>query len=451
MKDFLKVGISGVRGVVGDSFTPQVSATFAQAFGSLVGRGSVLVGRDTRRTGFMIEQAVVAGLQSVGCKPILTGVVPTPTLLILTAELQARGAVAITASHNAAQWNALKFVGRDGLFLRESRANQLFDLYHQGDFGYVPEDAIPRIGNIEDPVRSHFERIYRYVATDLIRRGRFRVAVDCCNGVGAVHTRKFLEALGCDVATCYDAPTGDFQREPEPLPENLGRLCELVRETGSVCGFAQDPDGDRLALVDENGQPLGEDLTVALAVQQVLGTHERGPVAVHLSTSRCVQFVAEQHGCRFIRTRIGEINVSQAMLENQSVVGGEGNGGVIVPAVHPCRDSYTAMALVLEMLATTGKTLSALRDEIPRYHMVKDKIRIQGERASEILRHLRRTFAHGRISLLDGVHVELGDRWVHVRVSNTEPVMRIVTEGPTRESALELAAEVKAQMLAVDG
>jgi len=447
LKEALKVGVSGVRGVVGDSLTPQVAVTFAQAFGTFVGRGPVIVGRDTRPTGMMIENAVVAGLESVGCKPVLAGIVPTPSLLVITSARAARGCIAITASHNPAPWNALKFVDRRGMFLDEVRAEELFDIYHQGDFPLVAEDEIPRVEVEKAAFEEHVRRIAAYVDMESIRRAHFRVAVDCCNGVGALWSRRFLEeSLGCRVVAVFERPNGDFEREPEPLPQNLNALREAVRKHGCDIGFAQDPDGDRLAIVDEQGEPIGEDLTLAFAVEEVLDRHEKGPVVVNLSTSRSVEDVARSRGCEIERTKIGEINVTSRMLERRAVVGGESNGGVIVPAIHPCRDSFAGMALVLELMAATGRTVSEIRAAIPRYTLIKDKIPIRTERAPLILRHLRKVYAGQRMNLIDGVYVELGRSWIHVRRSNTEPVMRLTIEAPDRREAQRLASEVHAEV-----
>lgn len=443
MKDYLKVGISGVRGIAGETLTPQIACAFACAFGSYGGRGPVVVGRDTRASGPMFERAVVAGLQSTGCKPLLAGIVPTPTLLYLTKKLQARGGIAITASHNPAPWNALKFVDDSGLFLPPARALEFFDIYHQRDFSIVPEADIPRPATLPDPMAGHRADILAYVDTVAIRAARFRVAVDCCNGVGALYSRPFLESLGCTVFSCYDRVTGEFEREAEPLPENLGTLSGLVRENECAIGFAQDPDGDRLALTDERGNPLGEDLTVALAIRQVLDVHSRGPVAVNLSTSRVARAVAEQRGVPALLTPIGEINVTGAMLAAGAVVGGEGNGGVIIPAIHPCRDSFAGMAVVLELMAHTRRTVSELRSELPRYHLVKEKMTIRSDEGVRSLRAVRRHFRNERLNLQDGVHVDFPDRWVHVRMSNTEPVLRLVAEAPDENGARELIRQVR--------
>ena len=447
MKDFLKVGVSGVRGVVGDSLTPQIAAAFARAFAASVGQGSVVVGRDTRPSGYALERAVTVGLQSAGCKPLLAGIVPTPTVCLVVPELGARGGIAITASHNAARWNALKFIGPDGLFLPKQQADELADIYHQGNFPLVTEENMPSAVTLDNPLATHFRRILGYVDAAAIRRRHFKVAVDCCNGVGALHTRRFLEAeLGASVVTCFDQPSGAFEREPEPLPQNLTRLSALVREQSCDIGFAQDPDGDRLAIVDEQGRPIGEDLTVAFAVRQVLDRHQRGPVAIHLATSRSVQCVAEDRGSQVTRTRIGEINVVQAMQSIGAVVGGEGNGGVIIPAIHPCRDSYAAMAVVLELMVAEKKTVSELYAEVPRYYMAKDKLKAQGESISRVLRQLRQRHQHQRLTLFDGVHVELDDQWFHARASNTEPVIRLCAEARTADEAEQLCRALRAEL-----
>ena len=447
MKESLKVGVSGVRGVVGDSFTPQLASGFAQAFGAFVGQGPVLVGRDTRLSGFMIERAVVAGLQSVGCKPVLAGIVPTPTVLLLTRQLGCRGGIAITASHNPGEWNALKFADRNGLFLDAGRAQELFDIYHQQDFPLVAEADLPSVAHEPYPMEPHFKAILQYVDQALIRRRRFKVAVDGCNGVGALHSPFLLHTLlGCEVVPIFDTPSGQFEREPEPLPQNLGALCEAVVREGCDIGFAQDPDGDRLTIVNEKGQPISEDLTLALAVWQVLEKHERGPVAINLITSKAVESVARQRGSEVLRTRVGETHVAGSMLEIGAVVGGENNGGVIIPRIHPCRDSFAGMAVVLELMASSGKTLSALRAEIPEYFVVREKMTVRPEQAPVLLRGLRRQYAGHRMSFLDGVFVDLDDAWVHARRSNTEPVIRITAEAASPERARHLADDVRRQL-----
>lgn len=439
IKETLKVTVSGIRGVVGATFTPQLAATFAQAFGTFVGAGPVVVGRDTRPTGHMIELAVVAGLQSVGCTPILAGVVPTPTLLMMTARMGIRGGIAITASHNPSDWNALKFIGPDGLFISESRAQELFDIYHQQDFPLVAESEIRRTRVEPYPTEEHFKRILAYVDASAIRRRKLKVAVDCCNGVGALYSPFLLGTmLGCEVYPVFDTPSGRFEREPEPLPQHLGELSRVVLANGCDIGFAQDPDGDRLAIVNEKGQPVGEDMTLALAVWQVLDRHEKGPVCINVPTSRVVDVIAARYGCPAIRTRIGEINVAEAMIKHGAVIGGENIGGVMITRLHPCRDSFSGMAVILEMLAHRGRSVSQIMDELPRFFIARGKLPIRSEAAPAIIRHLRQRHAPERINLLDGLFINLDHGWVHVRRSNTESVMRVTAEAESPEAARAL-------------
>lgn len=452
MKEVLKVSVSGVRGIVGDSFSPQIAAGFAQAFGTFVGKGPVLVGRDTRPSGLMLEHAVVAGLQSVGCAPILLGVVPTPTVLLTTKHLVARGGIAITASHNSAEWNALKFVDRNGLFLEEGRAQELFDVYHQQDFPLVEEADIPSVSTELHSVDRHFKRILDYVDHHAIRHRRLRVAVDTVNGVGALYSAFFLEKLlGCEVIALHDTPSGVFEREPEPLPEHLGALCEAVIKNHCDIGFAQDPDGDRLAIVDEQGRPIGEDLSLALAARQVLEAHEAGPVVINLSTSKAVEDVVRARGCQVVRTRIGETYVARGILETGAVIGGEHTGGVIIPRIHTCRDSFGAMAVILELLARTGQTISQIRAEIPEYVIVRRKLTSRPERGPEALRELRRHYADRNMNFLDGLYIEFDDAWAHIRRSNTEPVIRLTVEAPDRERGTVLADELEGRLLPLLG
>lgn len=443
MREALKVGISGVRGIVGDSMTPRVALSFAQAFGAFVGRGTVLVGRDTRPSGRVLERAVVAGLESVGCRPLLAGVAPTPSLLMAVPTLGARGGIAITASHNAAEWNALKFIDRDGHFLSPARADELLDLYHQRDFPLAAESDLPAETPAPDVTASHRARVAAWVAASAIRARRFRVAADVCNGVGALSTEPFLrEELGCDVVVVHGDPSGFFERDPEPLPQHLGALSRAVVEHRCDIGFAQDPDGDRLAIVDERGVPIGEDYTLAFAVRRVLESRGVGPVVINLATSRAVEEIARAHGAPVIRTKIGEIHVALEMQRRGAVVGGEHNGGVILPAIHLCRDSFTAMALALELMAATGRPVSALRAEMPSYQVVRRKLPTTAASAAEALRGLRRRYADRSPNLLDGVFIEFPEGWVHARRSNTEPVLRITAEARTEVEAAALADRI---------
>ena len=289
----------------------------------------------------------------------------------------------------------------------------------------------------------HFQRILNYVDTESIRRQKFKVAVDCCNGVGAVHSIPFLrDSLGCEVFPIFDEPDGLFRRDPEPTPKNLERLKQTVIQHDCAIGFAQDPDGDRLALVDEKGHALVEDLTLALAVQQVLTRHGKGPVAINLSTSKSVEYVAQQHDCPVTRTKIGEINVTEALLAKNAQVGGEGNGGVIIPAIHPCRDSYAGMAVLLELLMDKQQPLSQISSTIPDYHLIKNKLPLGDIEPSHLLQTIADQYAGQNINTLDGIHIDFGDAWAQVRASNTEPILRISAEALSPTKAQQLCDDI---------
>jgi phosphomannomutase len=430
----LKVGVSGVRGIVGDTLTPQLVTTFSQAFGTFVGAGHVVVGRDTRLSGEMMKNAVFSGLLAVGCRPVDVGVAPVPSILIKTSRTDAVGAIAITASHNPVEWNALKFVGRDGLFLNRYEAQELLDIYHQSEFALVENDAHKDISTDDDPAREHFDAVLRYLDVDAIRKAGFKVVYDSCNGAGSLFTPRFLENLGCHAVGINAVPDGLFPRNPEPKAANIHQLCETVKKQKADIGFAQDADADRLAIVDERGRAIGEELSIALAVKHVL-SRNRGPVVVNLSTTATVDRIAAEFDCPVIRTRIGEVNVAEGIIAHHAVIGGEGNGGVMLPAVHPCRDSFVGMGIVLQSLAEKKKPLSELVAELPSYVMVKQTVDCSTEIAHSAMTSLRKKHLQdGSVDTRDGLKITYPDgSWIHIRPSNTEAVMRLTAESPSAD------------------
>lgn len=436
----LKIGISGVRGVVGESLTPQLVTSFAAAFGSYSGAGPILVGTDSRPSREMVKQAAIAGLLSVGCTPVDLGIVPIPALQMQVRATGAFGGICVSASHNPIEWNALKFIAADGIVLRPNQAEELTDLYHQGVYPRVGAQEVADIRADDTALRRHREAVLRDVDVDAIRARRFRVAVDACNGAASRATPEFLRALDCEVIEIFTNPDEPFPHDPEPTPENLGALCEAVRQSRADIGFAQDGDADRLALVDERGRPLGEDYTVTLAVRHCL-QRAPGPVVVNVSTSRMVDDVAAERGCPVYRSRVGEVNVVERMRECGAQIGGEGNAGVIAPAINPCRDSFVAMALLLEALAVEGGTLSAMCDRFPAYALVKERLPCRARDIAPALRRLRDQFQNETLDLTDGVKVMWADRWFQVRASNTEPVARVLAEAPTDLEARALIRE----------
>jgi len=442
----LKISISGVRGVVGDSLTPALLARFAEAFGTYVGSGSVVVGRDTRTSGEMVRQAVFAGLLSSGCRVIDLDICPVPTVQLAVRHRRANGGIAVTASHNPAEWNALKFVGPDGLFLGAGQARELLDIYHQGEYVKVAGHEMRGIEQMRNALDLHLADIMAAVGPLPSGGRRLRVALDSCNGAGSLIAPRLLELLGVDVVPINITPDGSFPRPAEPLPENLGALCEAVTEHHCDIGFAQDMDADRLAVVSERGEPIGEDYTLVLATWHVLG--KLGPdalspvVVANLSTTAAFDDVAKRFGATSKRTRIGEANVTDRMTLDRAVIGGEGNGGVIYPRINFARDSQVGMALILHLLAASGKTVSQLVAELPPYRMVKEKITCPSGKIPDVLRMIRTDFAHLPQDLRDGVKVMLPEGWFHVRGSNTEPIVRVVAEASSDAAARRIVDDV---------
>jgi len=439
----LKISISGVRGVVGDSLSPLLLNRFAQAFGTYSRGGTIVVGRDTRTTGEMVAHAVRAGLLSAGCEVVDVGVVPVPTIQFFVRRTTAAGGIAITASHNPAEWNALKFIGPKGLFLDPAEARELLDIYHQGDYQKVPSSGLRGVRRGSDALDYHVRKILE-VLGPLPRS--FKVAVDPCDGAASLASPKLLRALGCEVVAIHDTPDGLFPRSPEPLPENLGELRRAVKKSGADVGFAQDADADRLAVLDEGGVPLGEDYTLALAAEFLL-PRKRGPFVINLSTSRAAEETARRHGCKVYRTRIGEVNVTEVMEAVGAVLGGEGNGGVIWPRVNFCRDSLTAMACVLHLMAREKMPLSEIYASLPQWRTVKRKLPLPEADPAFLLQALKeKTKEEGIFDETDGLKFETSDWWWHVRPSNTEPLLRLVAEARTEREARALADRIERQI-----
>jgi phosphomannomutase len=442
----LKISISGVRGIVGDFLTPQLIESFAKAFGTFVGPGRVMIGRDTRTSGEMLLHAVCSGLLFTGCIPVDLGMCPTPSVQIRTKETEAIGGIIITASHNPAQWNALKFIGKNGIFLDEYESRSVVEIYHEGNFRRCPDEEINKTRQDPHAIESHLHKVLNYVDADLIREKHFKVAFDCCNGAGSIMTPRLLQELDCQLIPINTEPNGIFPREPEPTPQNVTQLCSTTKLSGSDIGFAQDADADRLAIINEHGEPIGEEYTLALAVQFVL-SKTPGPVVVNLSTSRVIEDIARQYNCPVYRTKIGERNVIDKMLECHAIVGGEGNGGVMIPAIHPCRDSFIGMALVLQHMAETGRSISELVKTIPRYFMLKRKISLSSDQIFGIVDRLKQQYASEHIDVTDGLKILLNDQkaWIHIRPSNTEPILRVVSEATSQEEAETLNDKILAE------
>ena len=450
MHEGLMVSVSGVRGRVGEALTPEVVATFAAGFGawaSARGHGrTIVVGRDSRVSGPMFHRVVLAALQSVGCKVVDVGMAPTPTIQLAVEDLHAAGGLAITASHNPVEWNALKFIGPSGLFLEADEGAEMRASIEAG----ILRATWDRLGEIDTDtgaVARHIDRILSIPFLDVvgIRRRQFHVALDCVRGAGGAIMLALLERLGCRVTAINLEPDGRFPRPPEPVAENLGDLERLVRSSGAAVGLAVDPDVDRLALVADDGRAIGEDYTLALAAREVL-RHRTGSVVVNLSTSRIVDDVAAEAGAVVIRAPVGEVNVAARMRREKAPIGGEGNGGVILSELHLGRDAPMGTALVLQMLHADGRPLSEIVADYPRYVIVKDKLDRPRASLEIVYEALRTTFPDASPDTQDGLRLAWPDRWVHIRPSGTEPIVRVIAEARSAAEARDLIARSRAPL-----
>lgn len=439
--------VSGVRGRVGDAMTPEVVARYALAFGvwSLKQSKSrvVVLGRDTRVSGPIFHRVAGAALEAAGVHVVDVGVAPTPTIQLAVEHFQAAGGLAITASHNPIEWNALKFIASSGMFLDAVQGSELRSLMQGGVRG-----ATWDILGFSEPdpgaIQRHVEAILSLSVLDagVIRKNKFRVALDTCHGAGTTIMPELLARLGCEVHVINGDPDGRFHRPPEPVAENLAELEQLVRETGADIGFATDPDVDRLALVSNAGRAIGEDYTLALACRVVLARH-KGLVVTNLSTSRIVDDMAREFGAHVERAPVGEVNVALRMRDRKAVIGGEGNGGVILPELHLGRDAPLAAALALQLLADEGEKLSSVVARYPQYAIVKEKLDRPDAPLDTVYDALRSAFPDAKVDMQDGLRLAWSDRWVHVRPSGTEPIVRVIAEAPDRSAADELIRQCR--------
>jgi phosphomannomutase len=444
----LMVSVSGVRGRVGEALSPEVVARFAAAFGAWSiarprGNGAapsraIVLGRDSRVSGPLFHRVASAALESVGAQVIDVGLTTTPTCQLAVEHHHAAGGLMLSASHNPIEWNALKFIGPTGLFLDASEGAAMRAAMEHG-VAYATWDRLGATVADAQAARRHLDAVLAlpFVDVEGIRARRFKVVLDCCNGAGAVILPALLEALGCEVAAINMEPDGRFPRAPEPVADNLGEVEALVARVGAAVGFVTDPDVDRLALVADGGRAIGEDYTLALAAKLVL-RHRRGTVVTNLSTSRIVDDMAEAAGARVVRAPVGEVNVALRMREERAVVGGEGNGGVILPELHLGRDAPLGVALILQLLHEEGRPLSAIVAGHPRYAIVKDKLDRPPAPLDAVYEALRAEFADADADTQDGLRLAWPDRWVHVRPSGTEPIVRVIAEGPDRAAAQAL-------------
>jgi len=460
----LMVSVSGIRGRVGAPFTPELAAGLAASFGAFMGgldrraKGApkrpnasskpvVCVARDSRTSGPMFTRAVIAGLESVGVDVIDVGVVPTPTLLLAVRHHGAAGGIGVTASHNPAEWNALKLVSHEGIFLDADLSGAFRAYLVSQDPPRAPWNGLGSVRTDGGAWARHLEKILAlpHVDAKAIRARKLKVAVDCVHGAGGPPVAELLAHFGCEVTAIGMEPDGLFPRDPEPTAANLKDLGDLVKKSGAVIGLAIDPDADRLSLVDEKGRPLGEDYTLALASAAVL-KRTPGPVVTNLSTSQVVEDVARAHGAALVRAPVGEVNVARRMQKEGAVVGGEGNGGVILPALQHTRDAPLAVALILQHLADEGVTLSEAAAKWPTYKIVKEKATFPRESLRAGYAALEADIRAEAKDESDGLRLAWPAKraWLHVRPSGTEPIVRLIAESPDEAGARELVKRAAA-------
>lgn len=435
----LIISVSGLRGIVGETFTPEIACRFVASYAAAIGPGPVVIGRDGRTSGPMLKAAIASALNACGRDVIDADVAATPTIGVLVRERSAAGGVQISASHNPPPYNGIKLFGADGRVLDAERGASIRDGYFKGVATWCAFDAIGTIDVEPDPHSGHLEKVLATVDVEAVAAKGFSVLLDSNHGAGGLLGVRLLERLGCRVDAIGKEPNGEFAHVPEPTAENLAGIAARVQASGCAIGFCQDPDADRLALIDETGRYIGEEATLALCVTRAMMVGRTdGPIVINGATSSMSTLVAKKHGVRTLRSAVGEANVADLMIAQKAVYGGEGNGGPIDPTVGYVRDSFVGMAQVLDLMARTGKPLSVLADELPKLAIYKDKADISADQLSEIFERLLNHFEDAEVATGDGLRLQWDDRWLLVRGSNTEPIVRMIAEAETPDQARSL-------------
>lgn len=446
--------ISGIRGTIGgkpgDNLTPADIVRFTAAYATFIrnksteGKTLIVVGRDARISGEMVHRIITGTLIAMGCDVTDIGLATTPTTEIAVIRESAQGGIIITASHNPRQWNALKLLNHNGEFLNAAEGAEILALAESGSFAFMPVDELGKITQ-KQFLHEHIQSVLALELVDVeaIRAANFRVAVDCVNSVGGIAIPELLYALGVkEIFKLHCAPHGNFSHNPEPLPQHLTELSSLTRSSKATVGFAVDPDVDRLAIYCEDGEPFGEEYTLVAMADYIL-QHTPGDTVSNLSSSRALRDITLARGGQYHAAAVGEVNVVEKMKEVGAVIGGEGNGGVIYPASHYGRDALVGIALFLTYLARTGKTPSQLRKEYPSYFMAKQKVELTPDIDTDaILQQMKERFSDHQVTDIDGVKIDFPDKWVHLRKSNTEPIIRIYSEATSVDAAEKIGKEI---------
>lgn len=441
----LIISVSGLRGIIGETLTPEVATRFVAAFASHLPPGPIVIGRDGRNSGPMLSRAITAALTASGRDCLDADVAATPTIGVLVRKLNAAGAVQISASHNPPAYNGIKLFGPSGRVLDAETGAEIRDAYFANRANWVGHDQVGSVSSVADPHLPHLQKVTATVDVAAISKAGHRVLLDSNHGAGSLLGKRLLETLGCEVVTVGESPDGQFSHVPEPTAENLKEIAARVRDEGCAVGFCQDPDADRLALVDGAGRYIGEEYTLALCVQRAMAHAEtRGPIVINGATSGMSESLARSAGVKSFRSAVGEANVADMMIEQKATYGGEGNGGPIDPRVGYVRDSFVGMAQVLDLMTGTGKSLAELADALPRFHIVKSVAEVTSERLPQLLDALQNAHPDAEATTGDGLRLAWQDKWLLVRGSNTEPIVRLIAEAQTQSEAQALCDQAAA-------
>ena len=438
----LMFSISGVRGIIGGGLEPETIVKYTSAYADFIGSGKVVVGRDSRISGEMVRTLTIGTLLAKGIDVVDIGICPTPTVQFNVKILNAQGGIAISASHNPNEWNALKLLNSTGQFLSPDEFALLSNILQSGLKPYASWDKLGKYTLYEEGLENHKSRVLAlpFIDIEKIKAKKFRVVADCVNGAGFKIIPELLRDFGCEVIELDCESTGIFPRLPEPLPENLTATMKAVVDNNADFAVVVDPDVDRLVLITDKGEPFSEENTITQAVKFIL-SKQKGDSVVNLSTTRGVDDVTKAAGGKLFRSPVGEANVVKKMKETGAVIGGEGSGGVILPALHYGRDALVGIAILLQHLTEFGGSLSALKDALPKYFIAKRKIELKNISPDVILGKVAGHYKNGEINTEDGIRIDFPDHWVHFRKSNTEPIIRIITESPDQHLSEKLIEE----------
>jgi len=430
----LKIGISGVRGIVGETITPQLAMDFASAYGTFLNSQKVLLGRDTRVTGPMLQSAALSALLATGCDVLDLGFCPAPILQYMVKKLKAKGAISISAGHNDSNWNALTFINQEGTYLNDYQGEEILDLYHLGKFKKVSTDHLGKIIPQENNLDIYFKSLAQFLDTETIKKANFKVVIDPCNGAGAGIVDLFCQYLNCELVAVNNEPSGYFPHDPEPRPRNAQEVASIIKITKADVGFLLNSDVSRVSVVSEDGETLSEEYTLPLVAYYYL-RKKPGTVITNHCTSRMIEDAADCYNCHLVKTKVGQSYSVQAMIDEGAVMAGEGSGGVAIREFQPAFDGFLAMGMILEMMAVNKKKTSEMAEQLPKYHIVKEKIYCPPVKVHSVVSEVKKLFSHQEVETLDGIKVEKEDGWIHIRASATEPMIRIISESKSKEKA----------------